>query len=72
MFKMCLGLLPPNIRELFLSNKNIHTYNTRNKNKLHTNKGNHEFIYSTFVYQGTNLWNHILQNINVNVSINVF
>ena len=72
MFKLSLGLLPKNINDLFQTNENIHAYNTRNKNKLYINKGNHEFVYSTFVYQGTNLWNHILQNINTIVSFRTF
>ena len=55
MFKMNAGLLPLTIKNLFQTCENIHTYNTRNKCNLYKNKGNHEFIYSTFVYQGTTL-----------------
>ena len=62
MFKMYADLLPLTINNFFRTCENIHTYNTRNKCNLYRNKGNRQFIYSTLVYQCTNLWNHILLN----------
>ena len=63
MYKICNGLLPEVINVLYVSNKDIHSYNTRSSNLLRVPKGS-----TNFVNISTRLWNVLL----VNVSISTF
>ena len=67
MYKICNGLLPEVINVLYVSNKDIHSYNTRSSNLLRVPKGS-----TNFVNTSTRLWNVLLVNIDVNVSISTF
>ena len=51
--------LPLNIRDLFVRNTDIHTYNTRASDKLHLSKVRTSLHLSTVRYQGPLLWNQI-------------
>ena len=51
------------------SNKDVHTYFTRQAQHLHSMKGKSWFVYRTFVFQIVVTWNNIIENMNVNVSL---
>ena len=63
MYKICNGLLPEVINVLYVRNKDIHSYS----NLLRVPKGS-----MSFVNISTRLWNVLLLNIDVNVSITTF
>ena len=44
MYKICNGLLPEVINVLYVSNKDIHSYNTRSSNLLRVPKGSMNFV----------------------------
>ena len=67
MYKICNGLLPEVINVLYVRNKYINSYNTRSSNLLRVPKGS-----TNFVNIRTLLWNVLLLNIYVNVSITTF
>ena len=67
MYKICNGLLPEVRHVLHVRNKDIHSYNTRSRNLLIVPKGS-----TIFVNISTQLWNVLLLNIDVNVSITIF
>ena len=67
MYKICNGLLPEVINVLYVSNKYIHSYNTRSSNLLRVPKDS-----TNFVNISTRLCNVLLVNIDVNVSISTF
>ena len=62
MYKLSHGLLPEVINVLYVRNKYIHSYNTRNSNLLRVPKGS-----TNFANISTRLWNVLLLNIDVNV-----
>ena len=55
MHKIYLEQSPSCISDLFNYNLNIHPHNTRHRHHMHLPRDEHEFIYETFVYQGTHI-----------------
>ena len=47
-------------------------YDTKSVGYLHTPIGRSEASYRTFRYIGTHIWNHMLQNVSINVSCSKF
>ena len=56
------------IKAIFMSNQDVHNYNTRHHNLLHVPVARTELVYKTFKYRGVHIWNEILLHVNVNVS----
>ena len=48
MFKYHKGMVPKSVCELFTLNSSIHSYNTRNKDKIRSAYGKHKFMYRNF------------------------
>ena len=67
MYEICNGLLLEVINVLYVRNKDINSYNTRSILLLRVPKGS-----TNFVNISTQLWNVLLLNIDVNVSITIF
>ena len=63
MFKCVNKLLPPIFDDLFLSNKDIHHYGTRQKNKLHVPKAKLSISQKSIRYIGVSIWNFIADKI---------
>ena len=58
MFKNNLGYIPKAVESLFITNSDIHKYNTRKyRDKMPSAYGKHEFMYSNFRFVGIHLWN---------------
>ena len=57
MLKNNLGHIPTAVESLFITNSDIHKYNTRNRDTMQSAYGKHEFMYSSFV--GIHIWNYI-------------
>ncbi len=72
MFKHSMHVLPAPLDDLFELNSNIHDYNTRTNNALHTLVGGSEKTYANFSFHGVHIWNIISQHINTNVSYACF
>ena len=68
MYKLFNDDVPLPLRQLYQSNKDIHSHFTRQSHHFHSMKGNSEFIYRTFVFQSVFIWNKIIQNLNINIS----
>ena len=51
MFKFHHGQVPDSISSIFQLNSEVHSYNTRRKFALRSFRGNHEFIYNTFLFK---------------------
>ena len=62
MYKIQNGLAPTCTKEMFITNEQNHTHNTRNRHHIHLSRGKHEFVYKTFQYQGAHTWNLLLKN----------
>ena len=69
MYKISSGNAPICLQQLFKSNKGVHTHYTRQAQNLHSMKGKSEFVYRTFVFQSVVIWNKIIENINIKVSL---
>ena len=69
MFKNNLGYIPKAVESLLITNSDIHKYNTRNKDKMRSAYGKHEFMYSNFRFVGIHIWNYILDHSDVNVTL---
>ena len=55
MFKHNLGYIPKDVESLFITNSDIHKYNTRNKDKMRSAYGKHEFKCSNFRFVGIHI-----------------
>ena len=67
MFKFNIGKVPKAISDIFTVNWFFHKQNTRSVGYLHTPFGKSEDSYSTFSYIGTHIWNHMSQNVSIDV-----
>ena len=72
MFKNHLGYIPKAVKSLFTTNSDIHKYNTRNRDKMRSAYGKHEFMYSNFRFVGIHIWNYILDHLDINVTLPKF
>ena len=68
MFKYSKQDLPRPIQNLFSVNNEVHTHLTRSSTALRTPRGEREERYRTFSFRGVYIWNHISQNVNIDVS----
>ena len=69
MFNHILGYIPKAVESLFITNSDIHKYNTRNKDIMRSAYGKHEFMYINFRFAGIHIWNIILDHLDVNVTL---
>ena len=67
MFKFNIGEVPKPISDVFMVNLFFHNHNTIRVGYLHTSLGKSETSYRTFSYVGTHIWNHMSQNVSINV-----
>ena len=74
MFKNNLGYIPKAVESLFITNFDMHKYtcNTRNRDKMRSAYGKHEFMYSNFSFDGIHIWNYILDHLDINVTLTKF
>ena len=73
MFKFNIGKVPKPISDLFMVNCFFfHNHNTRRAGYLRTQLGRSEASFRTFSYIGTHIWNHMSQNVSINVSYSKF
>ena len=57
------------VHNLFTTNASIHDYNTRSKHKLRAAYGKHCFMYNNFRFVGTQIWNYIIDHLDIKVSL---
>ena len=72
MLKNNLGYIRKAMESLFITNSDIHKYNTRNRDKMRSAYGKHEFMYNNFSFVGIHIWNYILDHLNINVTLPKF
>ena len=72
MFKKYIGYVTNVIHNLFATNASIHDYNTRNKHKLRAVYGKHRFMYNSFQFVGTQIWNYIVDHLDIKVPLPIF
>ena len=72
MLKNNLAYIPKAVESLFTTNSDIHKYNTRNRDKMRSAYGKHEFMYSNFRFVGIHIWNYILDHLDINVTLPKF
>ena len=72
MFKASNNLLPKNVQANFIKNKEIHSYGTRNREKLHVRNVKSHIKYISVNNQGVKLWNGLDEKIRSCVSLNLF
>ena len=61
MYKNMLNMLPKFISMMFKKNNEIHDYNTRRGNSLHTSMGKQEHIYKCFSFHAISIWNYMIR-----------
>ena len=73
MFKFNICEVPKAISDLFMVNYFSHNHILETlENNFHTPLGRNEVSYCTFSYIGTHIWNHMSQNVSINVSYSKF
>ncbi len=63
MYNIIHGNAPSYLREMFKTNSQIHTHNTRNNKSLYLTKYNLVTGQKTFIFRGIKLWEHLTNNI---------
>ena len=63
MYKIVNDMLPENILNKFILNKEIHTHNTRQKLDIHINPTNTQVAYNSIIFQGPELWSKLSDDI---------
>ena len=72
MFKYENGLLPGVMNDLYITNSEVHSHDTRQKYLLHINKGSINIFTNSFVNTSARVWNVLRSKIDVYVSISKF
>ena len=72
MYKNMLNMLPKFISMMFKKNNEIHNYNTRRGNSLHTSMGKHEHIYKCFSFHAISIWNYMIRYVPINIPYTQF
>ena len=62
-----LNIIPKFISMMFKKNNEIHNYNTRRDNSLHTSVGKQENKYKCFSFNAINIWNYMIRYIPINI-----
>ena len=69
MFKYHKGMVPKSVCEQFTLNSSIHSYNTRNKDKIRSAYGKHKFMYRNFRFVSVHVWNYLASKNKSNIFI---
>ena len=72
MFKYMKGQLPSIFDGMFILNKNVHSYNTRQSNLLHIPFGKLQICRRTIRYSGVQIWNDLCSNSCISVTCSLF
>lgn len=72
MFKFNHSMLPDIFNLMFTCNKDVHSYNTRQRNKLHVPKVHNDAMQRTLRYKGVYLWNCYYDKVVHNCSIGTY
>ena len=64
-----LGYIPKAVENLFITNSDIHKYNTRNGDKMRSAYGKQDLMYSNFRFVDIHIWNYILDHLDINVTL---
>ena len=59
MFRVKTSSAPSVFRELFIENRNVHDYFTRQHDKFHVPNAKRNYMQRTISYRGVIVWNHI-------------
>ena len=59
MFRVKNLTAPSVLNELFTENKDVHDYNTRQKDEFHVPNATRNYLQRTISYKGVIIWNHI-------------
>ena len=71
MHKFHHNKLPLSLQSLFITNRQVHNYNTRNVNAPHMYKMKKTCYYCSFMYQAPNLWMRVPTDTRVVKSLKV-
>ena len=66
LYKNMLNILPKFISMMFKKNNEIHNYNTRRGNSLHTSVGKHDNMYKCLSFHAIKIWNYMIRYIPIN------
>ena len=69
MYKIFYKLQPPIINNIYTQNLNVHTHNTRHNHHLHVSTGSSDFYTKSFYCSSILIWNDIMKNVDVLVSL---
>lgn len=65
MLRYIKAIVPPALTDHFLTNEGIHSYHTRQSNRIHVKRGKRAMVCTTFRYKGIHIiWNNISEKNN--------
>jgi hypothetical protein len=72
MYKYIKGMLPAVFNDYFIYNRDIHGYNTRQRELFHPPLPRSELTYRSLNYMGAIIWNHLSSTISAHLSLRIF
>ena len=69
MYKYNIGIIPHIIHSFYVTNSDVHSYNTRNRNKIRSALSRHKYMYKNFRFISFHIWNLVISHVNVNVTL---
>ena len=69
MYKIFYKLQPTIINNMYTQNVNVHTHNIRQKHHLHVPTGSSDIYPKSFYCSSILIWNDIMKNVDVSVSL---
>ena len=60
------------IKSFSVTNINVHSYNTRNRNKIRSAFSRHKYMYRNFRFISVHICNLVISHININVTLSIF
>ena len=72
MYKYNNGSIPDIINSFYVTNSDIHSYNTRNRNKIRSAFSRHKYMYRNFRFISIHIWNLVISHVNVDVTLSIF
>ena len=72
MFKFAKQIVPSAMRDMFSTNENTHSYNTRHRGNLRVPHGRTLLVHRTFRYMGVHIWNEISLSVDHQCSMSTY
>ena len=72
MYKYNIGMISDIIIFFYVTNNDVHSYNTRNRNKIRSAFSRHKYMYKNYRFISIHIWNLVISHVNIDVTLSIF